>query len=178
MASTGEGHIAVGAADGSIRLYTDRSLTRAKSMFPGLGSPITAMDVSYDGKWILATTATYLIVVTTAFRDKAGAVTTGFHAPMGSNMTAPRLLQLLPVDVKRTGGRPLTKGRFTWVTEQGVQERWIVASVGNYSVRVPPPCCCCCCCCCVCVCASAASSCGVCVCVCVCGHRCCGTSGW
>ena len=141
MASTGEGHIAVGAADGSIRLYTDRSLTRAKTMFPGLGSPITAMDVSYDGKWILATTATYLIVVTTAFRDKGGAVTTGFHAPMGSNMTAPRLLQLLPVDVKRTGGKPLTKGRFTWVTEQGVQERWIVASVGNYSVRLEFPCC-------------------------------------
>jgi hypothetical protein len=104
MASTGEGHIAVGSADGSIRLYTDKSLTRAKTMFPGLGAPITAMDVSYDGKWILATTATYLIVVSTAFRNKTGVVTTGFHAPMGGAMTAPRLLQLLPVDlqVRRT----------------------------------------------------------------------------
>lgn len=29
---------------------------------------------------------------------------------------------------------PLLKGKFTWVTEDGKQERWIVASCGNYSI--------------------------------------------
>jgi hypothetical protein len=37
-------------------------------------------------------------------------------------------------DVARTGGAPLEKARFTWITERGRQERWIVASCGNYTV--------------------------------------------
>lgn len=37
-------------------------------------------------------------------------------------------------DVKLTKNAPLEKGHFTWITEQGRQERWIVASCGNYTV--------------------------------------------
>lgn len=33
------------------------------------------------------------------------------------------------------GNAPLQKARFTWVTERGRQERWVVASCGNYTVR-------------------------------------------
>ena len=31
-------------------------------------------------------------------------------------------------------GAKLEKGKFTWITEQGSSERWIVASCGNFSV--------------------------------------------
>uniref|UniRef100_A0A7S0QWD8 Vacuolar import/degradation Vid27 C-terminal domain-containing protein n=1 Tax=Pyramimonas obovata TaxID=1411642 RepID=A0A7S0QWD8_9CHLO len=134
MATTGEGHVALGSYDGRIRLYTDRSLTKAKTAFPGLGSPITAIDCSYDGKWVLATTDTYVLVISTAFRTKDGAMTTGFKAAMGKSQSAPRLLKLLPSDVTKTGNAPFTKARFTWITEQGKQERWIVVSCGTYSV--------------------------------------------
>ena len=71
----GEGH--------SVRLYTDRSLTRAKTAFPGLGAPITAIDVSFDGTWVLATTDTYLLLINTVFRDsKTNDPTTGFQVTL------------------------------------------------------------------------------------------------
>jgi hypothetical protein len=47
-------------------LYT---LLQAKTSIPGLGKPITAVDVTYDGRWILATTDDYLMVVKASFDD-------------------------------------------------------------------------------------------------------------
>jgi hypothetical protein len=44
-------------------------LLQAKTSIPGLGKPITAVDVTYDGRWILATTDDYLMVVKTCFDD-------------------------------------------------------------------------------------------------------------
>ena len=44
------------------------------------------------------------------------------------------MLKLKPEDAARARGAPLTRGKFTWVTEQGKQERWIVASCQNYSI--------------------------------------------
>lgn len=40
---------------------------QAKTSIPGLGKPITAVDVTYDGNWILATTDDYLMVVKTSY---------------------------------------------------------------------------------------------------------------
>ncbi len=53
--------------DGKIRLYSDKSLSRASTAIPGLGAPITAVDVTYDGKWVVATTDHYLMVVKTTY---------------------------------------------------------------------------------------------------------------
>lgn len=58
----------VGSEDGQIRMYSEKSLTRANTAIPGLGAPITAVDVTYDGKWVLATTRNYLMVVKTTFK--------------------------------------------------------------------------------------------------------------
>lgn len=65
---TGDGYVVVGAEDGKIRLYSEKSLTRANTSIPGLGAPITSVDVTYDGKWVLATTDHYLMVVKTVFK--------------------------------------------------------------------------------------------------------------
>ena len=43
----------------------------------------------------------------------------------------PRILRLRPEDVARTGGKPLQKGKFSWITEQGRAERWIVVTCGE-----------------------------------------------
>ena len=135
MATTGSGDVVVGAADGRVRLYSDATLRQAKTSFPGIGAPITHVDVTYDGKFVLATTDAYVMVISTSFRDaKSGKVSTGFRAKMGSAIAAPRLLRLLPHDVARTGGAPLTKARFTWVTTEGSAERWVSAACGSYSV--------------------------------------------
>ena len=135
MATTGDGSIAVGSDDGKIRLYADSSMRQAKTSFPGLGSPITHIDVTYDGKWILATTSTCLVLLHTVVKDgKTGELTNGFKTKAGSSIAAPRLLKLKPEDALKANGAPLQKGKFTWVTEQGKQERWIVASCQNYSI--------------------------------------------
>ncbi|GAB2211839.1 hypothetical protein Droror1_Dr00025177 [Drosera rotundifolia] len=57
----GDGSIVVGLLDGKIRLYSITSMRQAKTAFPGLGAPITHVDVTYDGKWVLGTTDTYLV---------------------------------------------------------------------------------------------------------------------
>ena len=90
---------------------------QAKTAFPGLGSPITHVDVTYDGKWVLATTDTYLMLISTVFKDKDGKSKTGFSGRMGSKSAAPRLLKLLPVDSCRDGKQQnLHGGKFSWVS--------------------------------------------------------------
>ncbi|KAL2927573.1 Protein CYPRO4 [Bienertia sinuspersici] len=135
FASTGDGSIVVGSLDGKIRLYSKTSMRQAKTAFPGLGSPITNVDVTYDGKWVLGTTDTYLVLICTLFTDKDGRTKTGFSGRMGNRVSAPRLLKLTPVDAHMAGGNnKFHGGQFSWVTEEGKQERHIVVTAGKFSV--------------------------------------------
>ncbi|KAH9324652.1 hypothetical protein KI387_004830 [Taxus chinensis] len=135
FATSGDGSIVVGSSDGKIRLYGKTSMRQAKTAFPGLGSPITHVDVTYDGKWILGTTDTYLILISTVFTDKDGKTKTGFSGRMGNRIAAPRLLKLTPVHAHLAGKKnKLHGGQFSWVTEGGRQERHLVASIGNFSI--------------------------------------------
>lgn len=119
FATTGDGSIVVGSIDGKIRLYSTTSMRQAKTAFPGLGSPITHVDVTYDGKWILGTTDTYLILISTLFTDKDGKTKTGFSGRMGSKIPAPRLLKLTPVDSHTAGKQnKFHGGRFSWVSSK------------------------------------------------------------
>ncbi|KAK4340243.1 hypothetical protein RND71_041705 [Anisodus tanguticus] len=135
FATTGDGSIVVGSLDGKIRLYSKTSMRQAKTAFPGLGSPITHVDVTYDGKWILGTTDTYLILICTLLTDKDGKTKSGFTGRMGNKIPAPRLLKLTPVDAHMAGANnKFHGGHFSWVTESGKQERHLVAAVGKFSV--------------------------------------------
>ncbi|XP_058221061.1 protein CYPRO4-like [Rhododendron vialii] len=135
FATTGDGSIVVGSIDGKIRLYSTNSMRQAKTAFPGLGSPITHVDVTFDGKWILGTTDTYLILICSLFTDKDGKMKTGFSGRMGNRISAPRLLKLNPLDSHMAGVNNKFRGaQFSWVTENGKQERHLVATVGKFSV--------------------------------------------
>lgn len=135
FATTGDGSIVVGSLDGKIRLYSNTSVRIAKTAFPGLGSSITHVDVTFDGKWILGTTDTYLILISTLFMDKDGKMKTGFCGRMGSRISAPRLLKLTPLDSYMAGVNNKFRGaQFSWVTENGKEERHLVATVGKFSV--------------------------------------------
>lgn len=117
FASTGDGSIVVGSRDGKIRLYSKTSMRMAKTAFPGLGSPVTHVDVSYDGKWILGTTDTYLVLICTLFTDKDGRTKTGFSGRMGNKIPAPRLLKLTPLDSHLAGKDNKFHGaHFSWVS--------------------------------------------------------------
>ncbi|KAL4615448.1 hypothetical protein ACB092_07G125500 [Castanea dentata] len=135
FATTGDGSIVVGSLDGKIRLYSKTSMRQAKTAFPGLGSPITHVDVTFDGKWILGTTDTYLVLICTLFTDKDGKTKTGFGGRMGNKIPAPRLLKLTPLDSHLAGSNnKFHGGHFSWVTENGKQERHLVGTVGKFSV--------------------------------------------
>mmetsp|Transcript_1482 Transcript_1482/g.3251 ORF Transcript_1482/g.3251 Transcript_1482/m.3251 type:complete len:563 (-) Transcript_1482:307-1995(-) len=134
MATSGDGYVVVGSQDGKVRLFSSKSLNRATTSIPGLGAPITSVDVTFDGKWVVATTDHYLMVVKTTFTTDKGEAACAFTKAMGGRGTMPRLLRLKPEDVARTGNKPFRKGKLTWVTESGHSERWIVASCGKYSV--------------------------------------------
>ncbi|KAJ8763250.1 hypothetical protein K2173_026151 [Erythroxylum novogranatense] len=135
FATTGDGSIVVGSLDGKIRLYSSNSMRQAKTAFPGLGSPITHVDVTFDGKWILGTTDTYLILICTLFTGKDGKTKTGFNGRMGNRIAAPRLLKLMPLDAHSAGvDNKFRNAQFSWVTENGKQERHLVATVGKFSV--------------------------------------------
>lgn len=117
FASTGDGSIVVGSLDGKIRLYSSSSMRLAKTAFPGLGSPITHVDVTFDGKWILGTTDTYLILICTLFTDKNGMTKTGFNGRMGNRIAAPRLLKLTPLDSHLAGvNNKFRNAQFSWVS--------------------------------------------------------------
>ncbi|EPS71033.1 hypothetical protein M569_03723 [Genlisea aurea] len=135
FATSGDGSIVVGSVDGKIRLYSRASMRQAKTAFPGLGSPITSVDVTYDGKWVLGTTDTYLILICTLFTDKDGHTKTGFSGRMGNKIPAPRLLKLTPIDTHLAGAdNKFHAAHFSWVTESGKQEKHVVATVGKFSV--------------------------------------------
>lgn len=103
MATSGDGYVVVGAGDGKLRLYSESTLSQAKTSIPSLGSPITAVDVTYDGHWIVATTPHFLMVVKTTYRPPGAAEDLcGFTSRMGARSPAPRLLRLRPEDVLRT----------------------------------------------------------------------------
>ncbi|URE28412.1 VID27 cytoplasmic protein [Musa troglodytarum] len=135
FATTGDGSIVVGSLNGKIRLYSDCSMRVAKTAFPGLGSPITHVDVTFDGKWVLGTTDTFLILISTVFKDKDGREMTGFRGRRGHRIAAPRLLKLTPLDSHMAGtNNKFRGGQFSWVTDNGKRERHLVATFGNFSV--------------------------------------------
>ncbi|RVW40526.1 Protein CYPRO4 [Vitis vinifera] len=128
------------------------------------GTNFQCFATAGDGSivWILGTTDTYLILISTLFIDKEGRTKTGFAGRMGNRISAPRLLKLTPLDSHLAGVNNKFRGaQFSWetslhllsfvkvgfvrsrklelsndarVTENGKQERHLVATVGKFSV--------------------------------------------
>jgi len=139
IVSTGDGCFAVGDRHGGIGLYND-SDKRAKNRFPGFGSPITSIDATYDGRWILGTTDDCLLLIYTLVKgnpetggsSKSESLFKKQH--MIGKAATPRVLRLSAADRARCGYAPLQYGHFTLVTEGNSsqqQERHIVATCGN-----------------------------------------------
>ena len=69
IATSGDGYIAVGSNDGKIRLYGSKKgmdsfkFSRATTTIASQGMPITAIDISYDGRFIVATSDRFIAVI-------------------------------------------------------------------------------------------------------------------
>ncbi|KAF1963624.1 VID27-domain-containing protein [Byssothecium circinans] len=98
-ATTEKGHIAVASEKGDIRLY-DRLGINAKTLIPALGDPIIGMDVSADGRWVLATTRTYLLLIDALQNKGKNEGKLGFERAFAKDdKPQPRRLALTPAHV-------------------------------------------------------------------------------
>lgn len=76
-----------GGTDGHIRLFTKGSSEsdgaspwkRPKTDISQLADPVTGLDVSRDGSYIVWTTKKYIAVISAEFKDADGNVASGFE---------------------------------------------------------------------------------------------------
>lgn len=136
-ATTEKGYIAVASNKGDIRMF-DRLGIQAKTALPALGDPIIGIDVSADGRWILATTRTYLLLIDALQKEGKNEGKLGFEKPFGKDSKPqPRRLGLTPSHVaqfQHETGSPLsfTPARFN--TGEGKDETTIVTATGPFIV--------------------------------------------
>lgn len=130
-ATTTYGEIAVGNEKGDIRLY-DKIEKNAKSLLPGYGDPIIGIDVSDDGKFIVATCKTYLLLISTTIE---GCETkNAFQKSIGSKKPPPKKLQLRPEHVAYIGDRIVFTPAHFSAAEAAGRTPTIVSSTGPYII--------------------------------------------
>lgn len=89
------------------------------------------IDTTDDGKLVLATCKTYLLLINTEIADSGGQ--TGFAKSMGSEKPAPARLQLKPEHVSYMGQMVnFTEAHFS--TGPATRDRSIIASTGPYVI--------------------------------------------
>ncbi|OJD15385.1 hypothetical protein AJ78_04355 [Emergomyces pasteurianus Ep9510] len=136
-ATTEQGYIAVASNKGDIRMF-DKFGIRAKTHIPALGEPIIGLDVSADGRWVLATCRTYLLLVDSLQKEGKYEGKLGFEKSFGKDAKPqPRRLGLQPSHVaqfQHETGAPLsfTPARFN--TGLDSSETSIITATGPFIV--------------------------------------------
>lgn len=139
MTVTDQGYIAVGLSDGGIRLY-DRLGVNAKSALPALGESFVGIDVSKDGRWLLATCKTYLLLIDLKIgRDQKNAGSLGFQKYFDADKKpVPKRLALRPEHFSQlalaSGSNELNFTKAVFNTLLTSMETTIVASTGPYVI--------------------------------------------
>jgi hypothetical protein len=94
VATTQTGKLAVASEKGDIRLF-DSIGKIAKTALPPLGDPIIGIDVTADGRYVVATTKTYLLLIDTLIGEGRYAGSLGFDRSFPANAKPiPRRLQV------------------------------------------------------------------------------------
>ncbi|KAL7619719.1 Vacuolar import and degradation protein 27 [Parahypoxylon ruwenzoriense] len=138
VSTTEKGYVAVASNKGDIRLF-DRLGINAKTVIPALGEPIIGLDVSADGRWVLATCRTYLLLVDALQKSGRNEGKLGFEKPFPADAKPqPHRLALTPEHVAQfhheTGkGVSFTPARFNASKENG--EKSIITATGPYIVN-------------------------------------------
>lgn len=138
LATTAKGHIAVASNKGDIRLF-DRLGINAKTHIPALGEKIIGLDVSADGRWLLATCRTYLLLVDTMQKKGKYEGKLGFEKSFAAtDKPQPRRLGLTPEHVAQFAhetqkGVSFTPAKFN--TGEGTEETSIITATGPYIIE-------------------------------------------
>lgn len=132
IVTTEAGWIVVGNDKGEVRLF-DELGKNANTLIPGLGDPITGLDVSSDGKFVLVTCSRYLLLIETLRKEN-----NGFTKKWAKDRRPmPRKLEISPENVaymRLRSQKPLefTPAKFNISTRS--KETTIVTSTGPYLV--------------------------------------------
>lgn len=137
VATTEKGYIAVASNKGDVRLF-DRLGINAKTHIPALGEPIIGLDVSADGRWVLATCRTYLLLIDAMQKDGKNEGKLGFEKSFAKDSKPqPRRLGLQPAHVaqfQHETKQPLafTPARFN--TGVDSEETSIITATGPFII--------------------------------------------
>ena len=94
VTTTASGKLAVASEKGDIRLF-DSIGKNAKTALHPLGDPILGIDATADGRWIVATTKTYLLLIDTLIGQGKYTGSLGFDRSFPADAKPiPRRLQL------------------------------------------------------------------------------------
>lgn len=136
-ATTDKGYIAVASNKGDIRLF-DRLGINAKSIIPALGEPIIGLDVSADGRWVLATCRTYLLLLDALQKEGKNEGKLGFEKAFSKDSKPqPRRLALKPEHVAQFQHETKVPLSFTTAhfnTGEGRDETSIITATGPFIV--------------------------------------------
>ena len=136
-ATTEAGYIAVASNKGDIRLF-NRLGINAKTLIPALGEPIFGLDVSADGKWVLGTCKTYLLLIDAEQKEGKNAGMLGFEKSFGKDAKPrPRRLCLNPQHVAQMQQEAKTLLSFTpakFNTGLDAKETCIITSTGPFVI--------------------------------------------
>lgn len=135
--TTENGYIAVASNKGDIRLY-DKLGIRAKALIPAIGDSIKSIKASADGKWLLATCKTYLILIDTTVKTGANAGASGFTKSFGKdNVPKSRILRISNehvASIQQLTGEALDFKEAQFNTGIGSKEQTIVSASGPYAI--------------------------------------------
>jgi hypothetical protein len=136
-ATTENGYIAVASNKGDIRLF-DRLGINAKTHLPALGEAIFGLDVSKDGRWVLATCKTYLLLIDSLQQSGNNQGKLGFEKAFPKDSKPkPRRLTLNPMHVAQMQAEtraPLSFTTAKFNTGVDADETAIITSTGPYMV--------------------------------------------
>ncbi|EON97323.1 putative vacuolar import and degradation protein 27 protein [Phaeoacremonium minimum UCRPA7] len=138
VATTEKGYVAVASNKGDVRLF-DRLGINAKTHIPALGEAILGLDVSADGRWVLATCRTYLLLIDAMQKSGKNEGKLGFEKSFAADSKPqPRRLALTPEHVAQfayeTGkGVAFTPAKFN--VGEGTEETSIITATGPYVIE-------------------------------------------
>lgn len=136
-ATSAKGYIAVASNKGDIRMF-DRLGINAKTHIPALGEAIIGLDVSADGRWILATCRTYILLIDALQKEGKNEGKLGFEKAFPKDSKPrPRRLGLNPEHVAQMQAetkQPLSFTAAKFNTGPDASETSIITSTGQFMV--------------------------------------------
>lgn len=137
LGTTEDGYIAVGSEKGDVRLY-DKLGIRAKTAIPSLGQPIRHVTVSANGRWLLCTCDSSLLLMDLTVKSGKYEGALGFKKPFPANENIKTyILNISPEHasyISTATRRPIKFSKAYFNTGLNQEEQTIVTSSGPFAI--------------------------------------------